>query len=71
MSGSDYDGQDQASVDLLETVEHLEAENKKLHYELGEIACIIFYQCSMKHQDRWVARMREEGLVTIEGDEEE
>ena len=68
---SDYDGQDQAYVNLLETVEDLEVTNQKLKDELDNIAHLIHYQSPLKHQDRWLARMLEEGLVTIEGDEEE
>tara|TARA_R110002072_G_scaffold44161_9_gene123855 strand:- start:922 stop:1179 length:258 start_codon:yes stop_codon:yes gene_type:complete len=85
MSGSDYDGQDQAYVDLerqlvvaVDYADELMVRNDRLkahvtrqRNELDNIAHLIHYQSHLKHQDRWLARMIEEGLVTIEGEEEE
>ena len=85
MSGSDYDGQDQAYVDLerqlvvaVDYADELMVRNDRLkahvtrqRNELDNIAHLIHYQSHLKHQYRWLARMIEEGLVTIEGEEEE
>ena len=67
---SDYDGQDQAYVELQDYAHELEVTNQKLLDALDNIAHLIHYQESLRSQDKWVARMVEEGFVTIAGDDE-
>ena len=80
-----YVGLERQLVVAIEYAEELMARNDRLkahvtrqRNELDNIAHLIHYQSQVKHQDRlhlqvqlWLARMIEEGLVTIEGDEEE
>tara|TARA_R110002020_G_scaffold216353_5_gene423970 strand:- start:3701 stop:3937 length:237 start_codon:yes stop_codon:yes gene_type:complete len=75
---SDYDGQDQAYKDLL-------AENQDLTRSVFEyteviiqltsalenIAALIHYQSHLKHQDNWLADVIEQGLVTLDEDDDD
>tara|TARA_R110002072_G_scaffold44161_10_gene123858 strand:- start:67 stop:456 length:390 start_codon:yes stop_codon:yes gene_type:complete len=56
---------------LQDYAHELEVKSQESHDAIDNIAHIIHYQEHLKEQDKWLARMIEEGLVTIEGDEEE
>ena len=45
-------------------------EKKILEREIEEICSILWYQCGLKEQDRWLKRMIEEGILSPITDEE-
>jgi|APSaa5957512493_1039668.scaffolds.fasta_scaffold06425_4 hypothetical protein len=63
---SDYDGQDQAYQDLLVENQDLLEVVTHLTSALENIAALIHYQSHLKHQDRWLADVIEQGLVSLD-----
>ena len=69
---SDYDGQDQAYQDLLDENLGLIELNGLLRGQIQNIAELIYFQEDLKHQDRWLKIVMDEGIVCLheEGDDE-
>ena len=70
---SDYDGHDQAYQDLLSENDALLAgldtarlENEQLREHIQNIAVHIYYQEHLKHQDRWLKVVMDEGIVSFD-----
>lgn len=61
---SDYDGQDEAYMNLLETVEHLEVENKKLREGIPKI--LNHFHHSILENDSFMDLMYDLGVFEKE-----